>query len=258
MQTAERIVVKVPDSAGSTGNFTFVAAELTDLSIAAIKQQLLHLMHMKGWRDRYPLQVGVWESNVLSSPSAQIWIPQPDIGAPLIEGIFEQIVEGAEGRFVGARPAKLARGSRHRFIKEATMLATLFQHLGYYGRCSLDAIVSLSDNKKEQLHWIECNGRWGGVSIPLTLANELCSGERNAALFIVQQSSPGPSRISTHDFLNKLEDRLFTRYQSEQGIVLLSPCEGPDDSSRLNFCCLAHSEKEAESMAQSALTCLRA
>ena len=96
-RTAERVVVKVPDSAGSAGNFSFAASEIEHLPLVTIKKRLLDLMHSKGWHDHYPLQVGVWESNVISSPSAQMWIPLITDGPPVIEGIFEQIVEGEAG-----------------------------------------------------------------------------------------------------------------------------------------------------------------
>ena len=36
-----------------------------------------------------------------------------------------------------------------------------------------DAILIGESLADARLHWIECNGRWGGVSIPMTLANRL-------------------------------------------------------------------------------------
>ena len=38
---------------------------------------------------------------------------------------------------------------------------------------SLDALLTGQDMSNAELHWIECNGRWGGVSIPMTAARNL-------------------------------------------------------------------------------------
>jgi len=247
-KTSERVVVKVPDSAGSAGNFAFSSSELSQLSLASIRLKLLQLMRAEGWENRYPLQIGVWDCNVLSSPSAQIWIPKSEEGPPIIEGIFEQIVERVMGKFVGARRARLPDVLDDRFKREATALAVLFQRLGYFGRCSMDAIVSKDGKESLRLHWIECNGRWGGVSIPMTLANKLCDHNRPNGLVIIQQSNPDHQFISTKRAVDLLDDMLFKYGASKSGIVLLSPTER-SNGSRLNFMAIAGNQTEAERLA---------
>ena len=93
-----------------------------------------------GWRDRYPLLVAVWESPLVASPSVQLWIPHRTTGAPIVEGVFEQIVE--EGHFVGASSSTLPAALRQRIAEEAVYIACLFQELGYFGRCGLDTVLS--------------------------------------------------------------------------------------------------------------------
>ena len=132
----ERVVVKVPDSAGSAGNLPLVSSSLTGMSLAGVRERLLGLLGALGWSDRYPLMVEVWDTDVISSPSVQMWIPETSKGESIIEGIFEQVVEGLEGNFVGAVRSRLPGAVRDRLVDEAARLAFLFQKLGYFGRCS--------------------------------------------------------------------------------------------------------------------------
>lgn len=172
-----RVVIKVPHGSGGEGNFSMVAEDVAAMPAARLRALLIATLRRRGWDGRFPLLVGVWDADAVSSPSVQLWIPPMAEGAPVIDGIFEQIVEGTAGTFVGATPATLAPALFQRLADEAAQLALLFQHLGYVGRCSLDALVVGRDCP--QVHWIECNGRWGGVSVPLVLARRL----RGAAAF---------------------------------------------------------------------------
>ena len=67
-------------------------------------------------------------------------------------------------------------------------LALLFQALGYYGRCSFDAIVYGTSLNDARIHWIECNGQWGGFSIQMALANRLSGAGERPPHVIAQKS----------------------------------------------------------------------
>ena len=58
-QSAERVVVKVPDSAGAAGNVCLAAREIADASLSDIKTRILRI-RVGGWYDTYPLLVAVW------------------------------------------------------------------------------------------------------------------------------------------------------------------------------------------------------
>src|SRR5690606_17302709 len=111
-------------------------------------------------------------------PSVQLWIPPrpaAEEGAPadpVVEGVFTQLL-GSAGEFMGGAPSRLPAAVQARLAQEAVYLGGLLQALGYVGRCSLDAILVGDDPHGATPHWIECNGRWGGMSIPMTLANRL-------------------------------------------------------------------------------------
>ena len=116
----------------------------------------------------------------------------------------------------GRRPSHVA--SRQRIAQEAAHIACLFQELGHFGRCSLDAVLLDSG----ALHWIECNGRWGGVSIPMTLINRLLGGWQNRAFMIVHRTGLRIPPRSFAEVVSQLRDRLFRYGGPAQGTVLLT------------------------------------
>ncbi len=218
----ERIAIKLPDSAGSAGNLALESSAIRRLKVNGLRGRLLDLLRGLGWADTYPLMVEVWDCPVVASPSVQIWIPHPEDGAPIIEGIFEQVTEGAKGEFVGAIPATLSGRWRDRFAEEASMLARLFQVLGYFGRCSLDSVLAGSSLDTAELHWIQCNGRWGGLSIPMTLANRLVGTWMKLPVAVVQRTEVKGKRGALEGALARLGKRLY-RPGASGGVVLLSP-----------------------------------
>lgn len=140
-RSAKRVVVKVPDSAGSVGNVCLTAREVADASLSDIRSRMLRVLRAVGWYDTFPLLAGVWEAPVLCSPSVQLWIPAITGGPPVIEGLFEQILEGEERSFVGSVPAELPERWQRRLSEDAMRLASTLQLLGYFGRCSLDSLL---------------------------------------------------------------------------------------------------------------------
>lgn len=241
----ERVVIKVPDSAGSAGNLALAADSVRGLSLAKLRMRILGLLRHLGWRATYPLMVGVWECPALASPSAQLWVPLRADGPPVLEGLFDQVVEGPGGEFVGAVPCALPEPWRARLATEALRLAWLFQALGYFGRCSFDAIVTGADYGPAALHWIECNGRWGGTSIPMTLANRLAGDWTRRYLRVVQRVGV---RTRARDLVSVLEafgPRLLRRDRPDRGIVVLTP-GGLEGGTGAHFLVLAASAAEAE------------
>lgn len=216
----DRIAIKVPDAAGGEGNAVIDAACLRDLPLAGVREALRRLLVRLAWPRPFPLLVSVWESPVCVTPSVQLWVPHPGAGPPVVEGIFEQRVCGPTGVFAGAVPARLPEHTTVRIAREAVLLASLFQQLGYFGRCSFDAILVGPDPATAELHWIECNGRWGGTSIPMTLVNRLTGDWAETPFAVVDPEHPGPPGFETA--LERLGDRLFTE-GGRSGVVFLSP-----------------------------------
>ena len=103
------------------------------------------------------------------------------------------------------------------------MLARLFQRLGYFGRVSFDAIVAGETHDAAQLHWIECNGRWGGVSIPMSLVNRLTGDWVKHPFVVAQCEGLRLPHRSFNEVLDLLSGLLFGRNSSLGGLVIMTP-----------------------------------
>ena len=245
---SERVVVKVPDSAGSSGNVCLMSKDVEKQPLTELRGHLLSILRGLGWRDRFPLIVEIWDSHVLGNPSVQTWIPLLGEGDPIVEGVFEQIVEGAKGMFVGSVPAVLPDIWESAIVNEAFALATLFQRLGYFGRCSFDAVIAGESYEQADLHWIECNGRWGGVSVPMTLANRLTGDWRLHPFVVVQQVHLTMERREFAQILDLLDDHLLRAGQNPDGVVLLSPL-GLERGTAINLMAISDSVEQAKDLA---------
>ena len=240
----QQIVLKVPDSAGSAGNIRLDSDRLVTAPLHLIARFLRRRLAATGWQGRYPLLVGVWDSDVICSPSVQIWVPLRECGPPLVEGVFEQHLHGIEAEFAGGARSTLPAKIQMRLAHEAMRVAAVLQRIGYYGRCSFDAVLVRKGTCDVHPHWIECNGRWGGVSIPMTAATELNGGNPPKGLMIVQ-AVVGERKLSTADVLACLDPILFRPGKTGEGLVLVAPPQsGPPP--QLTLVALAASQIRAE------------
>jgi len=244
-----RLVVKMPDSAGGVGNVVLDAADIEDLDHHAL---LAHVWQQTGRAGRgwsFPLLVGAWDDPVVDSPSVQLWVPQRGEGLPVVEGVFSQVLKGARGTFVGAAPTWLPAGWQQRLADEAVRLALLFQELGYFGRCSFDAVLAGADLDSARAHWVDANGRWGGVSIALTAANRLAGDWQRRPFVIVQRSRLRMPPRSLVAILEELGPAAFSPSQGRTGAVVLAPCRLIEGTG-MNLMVLATDTASAEADAE--------
>lgn len=247
-RTSDMLVVKVPDSAGSKGNFVLSCQDLRDLDVQGVHRFLTSVLEPVPESIRFPLMVQIWEREVLLSPSIQIWIPDTNEGPPIVEGLFKQNLDRLNARFAGATKASLSAELEEKFTRQGLMLATLFQELGYFGRCSFDAIISGSDLATASLHWIECNGRWGGVSVPLTLMNTLFRRTRAPEMFIYHAPGVSERRQSFAEGCKKLKPLLWSK-ERQNGVIFLTP-SGFSQGENLHFVAVASTLKKAQRLAE--------
>ena len=217
------VAIKLTDSASSAGNIVLDSSSIGSLSLGGLRERLLSALRRAGWRSAFPLMVTAWERAIIASPSVQIWIPPRDQGLPIVEGIFDQTISGREGAFVGAAPTSLSEPWRQRVADDAVRLAFLFQQLNYFGRCSFDAILVGQTASTAELHWIECNGRWGGVSIPMTLVNRLLGDWRRAPFIIAERADLHGTPRDLAAVLEELGDALYRPGGATGGVIVLSP-----------------------------------
>ncbi|MDH3236786.1 MAG: hypothetical protein OEQ29_24980 [Alphaproteobacteria bacterium] len=248
-RSSPKIGIKIPSSSGSMGNLVVDSRDLIDLSGRALTSRLSDMLRSLGWQRTYPLLVEVWDCPVTASPSAQLWIPPPDEGDPVVEGIFDQALRGVTAEFIGAAPTALSQEWRQRIADEAARIGLLLQELGYYGRCSLDSVLAGDSPDKAQLHWLECNGRWGGVSISLTLANRLVGDWDRRPFVVVHLSVDGGRGRPFGEVLQDLKDDLFRPGQKDTGVVLLTP-SGFEDGRGLHFMVFAETVEASQRCAK--------
>ncbi|HKY77524.1 MAG TPA: hypothetical protein VJS45_15355 [Acidimicrobiia bacterium] len=244
-----RLVVKMPDSAGGVGNVVLDSAAVAALDHDRL---LAHVWEQTGRAGRgwsFPLLVGAWDDPVVDSPSVQLWVPPKGDGLPLVEGVFSQVLKGARGAFVGAAPSWLPADWQQRLADEAVRLALLFQELGYVGRCSFDAVLAGSDLESSAVHWVDANGRWGGVSIALTVANRLVGDWQRRPFVIVQRSRLQMPPRSLTAVLDDIGSKLFQLSDGRTGTVVLAPCRLVEGSG-MNLMVLAGDVATAEADAE--------
>lgn len=241
----DRVCLKLPSSAGSEGNATLDAGPLRSLSLREVRDLLVDLLVSRRWDGRFPLLVGVWEAPVLDSPSVQLWIPEAGRD-PVVEGVFSQLLEGPAGRFVGVAPSSLPKPWLRHLAEEAALLAGLFQELGYFGRCSFDALLVGRRPETAELHWIECNGRWGGTSLPMTLVTRLVPSHRPFFMAVDRVGlALAPRRFA--DVLARCEPLLYRPGRTE-GIVFLTPTR-VEQGLGYDFVALAPTRDETRALA---------
>ena len=172
-----RVGLKRTRCASGTGNLVLDAAELRAQAPAATAAVVRGFLARTEWRAPEPTLVVEWET-AAASPSTQWWIPPAGGGEPRLDGIYEQLLAGAEQLFVGSRPSTLPAPVNRALADASRRVAGALQALGYVGRCSFDHLV-LGDLEEDfTVRFTECNGRWGGTSTPMHLVDRVVSGPR--------------------------------------------------------------------------------
>ena len=242
-----RLVVKVPSGSGGRGIVAFEATTVPPDRVETTVRWLEAVLSRGGWDGRYPLVVGTWDDPVVASPSVQVWIPHPGEGPPLVEAIFDQVL--AEVRFVGASTTRLPVRVQARLRSDALHLAELLQRLGYFGRCSFDAVLVGTRPSTARIHWLECNGRWSSVSTASTAVKRVVGIRPDRPFVVVQTESPtGPER-SFEEVLAMLDGDSFHRRRDGTGALVLSPRRVMSGTG-LNMAVIGRSAAEAQDAAR--------
>jgi hypothetical protein len=219
----DRVCIKVPDATGGAGNLILEAKPLARLRLASLRHFCCNAAWV-GWHDRYPLLAGDGRRGGRGPLGSALDSP-PHAGSAGRGGCSNR--PSRKGISSGPRRGALPASECQRLAEEALHLACLFQELGYFGRTSFDAVVLSSG----ALHWIECNGRWGGVSVPMTLLNRLIGDWQSRSFVIVHQSGLRMPARSFADVVDRLNDRLFRHGGEPRGILFLTA----DGSNRYGF-----------------------
>lgn len=220
--THAQLGIKFPYGTGGHGNFLIDAARIRGQSLSEVREYLKNLLLGHRWPKKGRVLIDVWETDVIMSPSVQTWIPPLGGGYPLIDGLFQQSVKGDKGVFAGSRPLRLPSRIEQEIINSSYLLAILFQQLGYVGRCSFDLILVGEDVENCRVEFVECNARWGGTSIPMTLLNRLRICEENT-YGTCQIEVAGLDQLEFSQLLRELNTELYSPQTGKGRLILFNP-----------------------------------
>jgi hypothetical protein len=108
-------------------------------------------------------------------------------------------------------------------VDRSWLLARLFQRLGYVGRCSFDLLLVGDDERTAQVKLVECNGRWGGTSGPMTLMNRLFGDWTSRRYATMEVSLPGLEAVTFSEVLEAFADDLYDHRTGEGRLVVYNP-----------------------------------
>ncbi len=170
-----RVGLKRTRCASAMGNAVFDSRDIHSPREAA--ETVEEFLRRTEWPEGEEVLTVAWLDTDLS-PSTQLWIPPLGLGEPRLDGIYEQILKGKEKVFVGSRPSTLPEAVHRELRTSALMVGGALQALGYVGRCSFDHLVIGDPHGDFDVVFTECNGRWGGTSMPMSLIDRLLQGPR--------------------------------------------------------------------------------
>jgi hypothetical protein len=230
---ASHFVIRLADSTAGLG-----ARKLSVDSMpagTALRRELEVILTALGWDGRGDFLLTEWVPS-LASVSAQLWIPPGDTGNPACEGVYRQHLNPDNGmQFWGAAPARLPAALDAELRRLSCLLCLTFQRAGYVGRCSFDFVLAGEHLDSATPVFVECNGRWGGVSAVMSLVDRISRcGVRPAHTF-GPVSGDSLRGADLRDVLAVLGGDLYdARQRNGQGIVLYYP--GGLPSGRVDLC----------------------
>lgn len=200
----DRVGMKRTRCASAMGNRVYASAGLNEMSIESKRDLVRKFARETEWDEGEDVLVVEW-IDAVASPSTQVWIPQLGKGDPVVEGVYEQILEGDEQVFVGSRPSTLDEVVNASIAKASIAVAAAFQEMGYVGRCSFDFVLGRSPHGDVDARFTECNGRWGGTSTPMHLVDRLFEERGHYVAQDWQDDSlKGMTFVELHDALEDL------------------------------------------------------
>ena len=162
----------------------------------------------------------LWVKGLIHADNSSRVVSAPDHTAAV--GVLMDWIKDRGGR-VGAVEADLPSDLLSEIATRSWLLASLFQKLGYVGRCSFDSILVGESLERSRVEFIECNGRWGGTSLPMSLMNRIF-GDSTAKPYAVRTIKVERlNRISFSRLCELLNLELYDRRTGQGRLVLTTP-----------------------------------
>jgi hypothetical protein len=240
------IAVKLSDSASGMGTGLFDSKAVLSKPPQVLENHISRWLKDHSWQAGLspPVSVEVWEKEVLASPSSQLWPPLEE-GPPVVEGIFEQMFDDSpEQVFMGSISSQLPQPINQAIATQSAHIGRVLQYLGYVGRCSFDTILVGESINEAEIKFVECNGRWGGTSTPMSLMNRLYSDYRTQPYQAADFISPSLQGMEFSEFLKIFDDILYSSATGQGwAIVYNVGCLQP--RGKLDVITLGESSQEA-------------
>ncbi len=216
------VVVRIPDGIDIYCNVKMDSKKVMSCTDAELTSLVTGVLKDHDWDNKYPLMVEVWDTEMLSSPTVQVWVPVKGSGSPIVEGIYDRSLLSVSDRLVIAKPAAIPATNKETIVNEAIQLAYALQQLGYYGKLELEGVISGADFVNSHLHWTGCNGRWSGLTLPVALSNRLFDTEKSI-VSIAQLTLKDTKKSCFSTVHSALYDLLFTKSNRQARVLLPMP-----------------------------------
>ncbi len=240
------VVVRIPNGIDIYCNVKMDSQKVTSSTDAELTSLVTSVLKDHDWDNKYPLLVEVWDTEIFSSPTVQVWVPLKGTGSPIVEGIYDRSLLSVTDRLVIAQPADIPPPVKQVVITESIQLAYALQQLGYYSKLELEGVFSGTDSVKSHLHWTGCNGRWSGLTLPVALSNRLFDTEKN--IVSIAQLTLKDTANSCFSIVHAaLHDLLFTTSNREARVLL--PIPG-GSSQTTQFITVGHDSAQVETLAR--------
>ncbi len=179
--------------ASAMGNAVYAADDLRGADEEELLAKVHEFLTETRWHHDEDILAVQWCDTDLS-PSTQLWVPPRGDGPPVVEGVYEQLLDGPEKIFLGSRPSTLPDRVNDTIAQASLQVCTALQHMGYAGRCSFDFIITGDPRGEFRARFTECNGRWGGTSTPMHLVDRITPAD-----------SPRPDYVATDYYLSEAQ-----------------------------------------------------
>ncbi len=222
-ETRQQLSIKFSYETGGDGHFLVDSKIIGGLKLEQTQSYLVDLLNQNCCPKNGRVQVDVWDANVISSLSVQIWIPPLSFGDPVVEGLFEQVFPKKKGQFVGTHPVDFPSDIEQAITNDSFLLAYLFQNMGYVGRCSFDLVLAGKDLSDCRIEFIGCNARWNRTSTAMTLMNRLGISEQNKTYCAARIGVSDAWQLEFKELKQILDGQLYQPRTRQGNFVLLSP-----------------------------------
>lgn len=124
------------------------------------------------------------------------------------------------------------------------LVGRVLQKLGYVGRCSFDLLLCGPSVEEGAIKFVECNGRWGGASTPMTLLNRIFGDHRKQGYAHMVLQAPVLEGLSFLRFLEIFDDILYDK-RTDQGYAIVYNLALLESSGQLDLITIGKTQEEA-------------